>query len=169
MPLTVVGWARVVDLPAAGVHERQLDDLQLVTNARSEATLPIAVVGAHLAGMPLHGQLVERGCRLRRRTRTASRYRLYALAGTVPPKPGLARADEGAAIEVEVYDMPVQAVGSFLSLIPSPLGLGSVELEDGQWVQGFICEPWALAGAEDITRHGGWRAYLAARQALAPA
>ena len=163
-------WQAALGLPlGARLGRAELDDLQLVTNARSEATLPIAVVGAHLAGMPLHGQLVERGCRLRRRTRTASRYRLYALAGTVPPKPGLARADEGAAIEVEVYDMPVQAVGSFLSLIPSPLGLGSVELEDGQWVQGFICEPWALAGAEDITRHGGWRAYLAARQALAPA
>lgn len=165
--LAVLGarWQAALGLPLGRRLARaELADLQLDRNARAEPTLPIAVVGAHLAGMPLHGQLVERGCRLRRRTRTAPRYRLYALAGTVPPKPGLARADDGAGIEVEVYDMPVHAVGSFLALIPAPLGLGSVELENGQWVQGFICEPWGLAGAQDITCHGGWRAYLASRQ-----
>lgn len=158
-------WQAALGLPMGRrLGRAELTDLQLGLNARAEATLPIAVVGAHLAGMPLHGQLVERGCRLRRRTRTTPRYRLYALAGTVPPKPGLVRAEDGAGIEVEVYDMPVHAVGSFLALIPAPLGLGSVELEDGQWVQGFICEPWGLGGAEDITHHGGWRAYLASRQ-----
>jgi len=132
-------------------------------------TLMLAVVGAHLAGMPLHGQLLERGCRLRARTTTAPFYRLYALPGTVPPKPGLARVAEGGpvagvAIEVEVYDMPLAAVGSFLALIPPPLGLGSVQLADGSWVKGFICEGAALAsttGATDISAHGGWRAYRA--------
>ena len=133
------------------------------------ATLALAVVGAHLAGMPLHGQLVERGCRLRARTTTAPQYRLYALPGTVPPKPGLARVAEGEAgwaIELEVYDMPLAAVGSFLALIPPPLGLGSVQLADGSWVKGFICEGAALAsdtGATDISAHGGWRAYRAAQ------
>lgn len=128
-------------------------------------TLALAVVGAHLQGMPLHGQLVERGCRLLARTRTAAAYRLFALPGTVPPKPGLARVsaddgDAGMAIEVEVYEMPQDALGSFLALIPSPLGLGTVELADGRWVKGFICEPAGLVGAQDISHHGGWRAYM---------
>jgi len=133
---------------------------------QSAKVLQLAVVGAHLEGMPLHGQLVERGCRLVERTRTAAAYRLYSLPDTKPPKPGLARAtgtQPGAAIEVEVYEMPQDAVGSFLALIPPPLGLGSVELADGRWVKGFICEPHALAGALDITRHGGWRAWLESR------
>jgi allophanate hydrolase len=129
-------------------------------------TLALAVVGAHLAGMPLHGQLVERGCRLLARTRSAPHYRLHALPGTQPPKPGLARVapgEAGAAIELEVYEMPLDAVGSFLALIPPPLGLGSVELADGRWVKGFICEPAALQGAPDISHLGGWRAYMASR------
>jgi allophanate hydrolase len=131
-------------------------------------TLSLAVVGAHLQGMPLHGQLVERGCRLLARTHTAAAYRLYALPGTVPPKPGLARVgsasgEVGVSIEVEVYEMPLHAVGSFLALIPSPLGLGTVELADGRWVKGFICEPAGLVGAQDISHHGGWRAYIAER------
>ena len=134
----------------------------------SAPTLQLAVVGAHLQGMPLHGQLVERGCRLLAGTHTATAYRLYALPGTVPPKPGLARvgsesAVAGVSIEVEVYEMPLHAVGSFLALIPSPLGLGTVELADGRWVKGFICEPAGLAGATDISHHGGWRAYMAER------
>jgi len=131
---------------------------------RAAATLEIAVVGAHLAGMPLHGQLVERGCRLVARTLSAPHYRLYALAGTVPPKPGLVRVGEGGrAIELEVYEMPLDAVGSFLALILPPLGLGSVQLSDGRWVKGFICEPAGLEGAADISPLGGWRAYMASR------
>ena len=128
----------------------------------SAPTMEIAVVGAHLAGMPLHGQMTERGCKLLARTQTAKNYRLFVLPGTLPPKPGLVRVTEidnsgGAAIEVEVYAMPAAAVGSFLALIPPPLGLGSVQLADGRWVKGFICEPSAIAGATDITAHGGWR------------
>jgi len=147
--------------------EAAADDAEpaLTMPPAAAATLALAVVGAHLAGMPLHGQLVERGCRLRARTTTAPAYRLYALPGTVPPKPGLARVGEGAAgvtIEVEVYDMPADAVGSFLALIPPPLGLGSVQLADGSWVKGFICEGAALADATDISAFGGWRAYRAA-------
>ena len=82
----------------------------------------------------------------------------------MPPKPGLARVaagERGHAIEVEVVEMPADAVGSFLSLIAPPLGLGSVQLESGRWVKGFICEPHALSGAPEISRHGGWRAYIA--------
>ena len=129
----------------------------------SAATLPSAVVGAHLAGLPLNGQLTERGATLREATTTAPHYRLFALPNTTPPKPGLLRvSDGGAAIAVEVWDVPIAAVGSFLALIPPPLGLGSLELIDGRHVHGFICEPHALAGARDVTSFGGWRAYVAA-------
>ena len=140
------------------------DEFTLTSRIAAEPTLPLAVVGAHLEGLPLHGQLVERRCTLRERTRTAPRYRLHALPGTQPPKPALARVDGGgSAIEVEVYDMPQAELGSFLALIPPPLGLGSIELASGEWVKGFICEPWALRDAPDISTHGGWRAYLGAR------
>ncbi|MDO8693181.1 MAG: allophanate hydrolase, partial [Sheuella sp.] len=123
--------------------------------------LRIAVVGAHLQGMPLHQQLVDRQCRLIERTKTSSSYRLYALANTSPPKPGLVRSMEnGHQIELEIYEMPSEHVGSFLELIAAPLGLGSVELADGTWVKGFICEPWAIAQAQDISQLGGWRAYI---------
>jgi allophanate hydrolase len=130
----------------------------------SEATLPIVVVGAHLSGLPLNRQLTERGATLLAATATAPRYRLHALPGTVPPKPGLVRAAAGgAAIEVEVWSMPQRAVGSFLALIPPPLGLGSIELADGRWCHGFVCEAHAVEGAPDITACGGWRAWLASR------
>lgn len=127
-------------------------------------TLTVAVVGAHLTGMPLNSQLTERGATLLESTTTAAHYRLYALANSVPPKPGLKRVSaDGAAIAVELWSMPVTQFGSFVALIPSPLGIGTLELADGRLVKGFICEPWALETAEDISAFGGWRAYLAAR------
>jgi allophanate hydrolase len=132
----------------------------------STATLSIAVVGAHLAGLPLNHQLTERGATLREATRTAPNYRLFALPNTTPPKPGLLRVSSGgSSIAVEVWDVPITEVGSFLALIPPPLGLGSLELIDGREVHGFICEAHALAGARDITALGGWRAFLAAAAA----
>lgn len=123
----------------------------------------LAVVGAHLAGLPLNHQLTERGARLVARTRTAGIYRLYALAGTVPPKPGLVRDPDaaGAGIEVEVWELSVAAFGSFVAEVPPPLTIGTVVLADGASVKGFLCETAAIAGAEDITACGGWRAYLA--------
>lgn len=134
--------------------------------ALAAPTMMLSVVGAHLSGMPLHKQLTERQARLVSSTRTSPNYRLFALPGTVPPKPGLVRVSadassaEGQAIAVEVYALPQASIGSFLAMIPPPLGLGSVELEDGSWVKGFICEPCGLAGADDITAYGGWRAYM---------
>ena len=123
--------------------------------------LKVAVVGAHLSGMPLNGQLTERGASLVQTTRTSNQYRLYALPGTMPPKPGLKRVpNQGAAIAIEVWDIPLDQVGSFLALIPSPLGLGKLELADGTWVTGFVCEGYALDAALDVTAHGGWRAYI---------
>lgn len=131
-------------------------------------TITVAVVGAHLSGMPLNTQLTERGATLLETTKTAAKYRFFALPGTVPPKPGLLRvaegsAETGAAIVVELWSMPLEHFGSFVGLIPSPLGIGTLETEDGRQVKGFICEPWALEGAEDITAFGGWRAFMASR------
>ena len=129
--------------------------------APQPGTVRLAVVGAHLTGMPLNRELTERESVLVETTTTADVYRLYALAGTVPPKPGLVRSDSGAAIQVELWDMPLTAFGSFVAGIPSPLGIGTLELHDGRLVKGFICEGHALAGAQDITKFGGWRAYRA--------
>ncbi|MEP6723739.1 MAG: allophanate hydrolase [Variovorax sp.] len=133
----------------------------------SADTVKVAVVGAHLSGMPLNGQLRERGARLLAETQTAAQYRLYALPGTVPPKPGMVRVAPGAggAITVEVWEMPVAQYGSFVALIPAPLGIGSLTLADGSSVQGFLCEALALEGAEDITQHGGWRRFISYRNA----
>ena len=124
----------------------------------------VAVVGAHLSGMPLNGQLTERGATLLARTHTAPVYRLYALPGTVPPKPGLLRVapGEGQAIEIEIWDMPLAHYGSFVALVPAPLSIGTLALADGGSVQGFLCEPLALQGASDISHLGGWRAWIAA-------
>lgn len=123
--------------------------------------ITVAVVGAHLSGMPLNSQLTERNAILLEATQTAAAYRFYALPGTVPPKPGLVRTGDGAPIAVELWAVPVEHFGSFVALIPSPLGIGTLELIDGRSVKGFICESWAVAEAEDITALGGWRAYMA--------
>ncbi|MNT75498.1 Allophanate hydrolase [compost metagenome] len=97
--------------------------------------------------------------------RTAANYRLFALPGTVPPKPGMLQEPgfAGSGLAVEVWELPAAAFGQFVARIPAPLGIGKVTLEDGSQVSGFLCEAHALAGAEDITHHGGWRAYLASR------
>lgn len=125
------------------------------------ASVRVAVVGAHLSGMPLNYQLTERHAKLVASTRTAALYRLYHLKDTVPPKPGLMRTpDQGSMIEVEVWEMPLAGFGSFVSLIPSPLGIGTIVLEDGSSVKSFICEPYAIDGAKDITAFGGWKNYI---------
>jgi allophanate hydrolase len=125
------------------------------------AAVRLAVVGAHLSGEPLNHQLTGRGARLVRTCRTAPVYRLYALADTVPPKPGLVHiGSAGAAVEVEVWELSLEAFGAFVAEVPAPLAIGTLELEeDGTSVKGFVCEPRAVAGATDITEYGGWRAY----------
>lgn len=127
--------------------------------------IPLAVVGAHLTGFPLNAQLLERGAKLLKLTHTAPKYKFYELSSRPLLKPGLLKVDDssGAAIEVEVWAMPKEHLGSFLALIPSPLGLGKVELIDGSEVVGFICEPNGLQGAVDITEYGGWRNWMKAR------
>jgi len=122
----------------------------------------LAVVGAHLSGQPLNGQLTERNARLVSQTHTAPDYRLYALTGTVPPKPGLRRVAPGTGfrIEVEVWAMPESQFGSFIKLVGAPLGIGTVTIEDGSSVKGFICEPIGLESARDISTFGSWRSFL---------
>ena len=157
-------WQQSIDLPLGAASARLGDDeapgIALKQPAVRES-LPLAVVGAHLSGMPLNGQLRERGARLLRTTTTSPHYRLYALPGGTPPKPGLVRASVGGhAIALEVWEMPTASVGSLLALIPPPLGLGSVELGDGNHVHGLVCEAHAAAHASDISSFGGWRAYI---------
>jgi len=124
--------------------------------------ISLAVVGAHLTGQPLNWQLTDRGARLMKTCRTASGYRLYALAGTVPAKPGLVRDDAfaGPGIEVEVWAVPEDRFGGFVAAVPPPLGIGSATLENGDVVKCFICEGYAIESATEITSFGGWRNYL---------
>ncbi|MGW1089308.1 allophanate hydrolase [Streptomyces sp. NPDC002596] len=120
----------------------------------------IAVVGAHLTGQPLNPQLLSLGARLVRTTTTAPVYRLHALR-TDQPKPGLERVDEGGAtIEAEVWELPPEGLGTLTTALPHPMTVGRIDLADGTSVPGFLCEPYTLRGATDITAHGGWRAYL---------
>jgi allophanate hydrolase len=134
------------------VAESQISDLKF----------QIAVCGAHLSGLPLNPQLVQLGAKLVRATRTAPHYQLYALPGTTPPKPGLVRVKSGgASIEVEVWELTADAYGRFVAAIPAPLGIGTLALEDGTSVQGFLCEAHAVEGARDITSFGGWKPFLA--------
>ncbi len=144
-----------------------LPSMQTITGIKHRQMVDVAVVGAHLSGMPLNCQLAERGATLVQVTQTAADYKLYALPGTTPPKPGLLRvaSGQGARIALEVWRMPVEHYGSFVALIPSPLGIGTLALADGSHVQGFVCEAQALHGAQDISHLGGWRAYIAALSA----
>jgi allophanate hydrolase len=121
----------------------------------------LAVVGAHLSGMPLNHELTALGATLAKRARTARDYRLFVLPDTVPQKPGLLRSPgfEGPGIEIEVWTLDAAAFGRFVARIPAPLGIGKLRLDDGSEVSGFLAETHAVAGAEEITALGGWRAY----------
>ncbi len=154
---------------AQGATGQPLPAPVAIPGIKPQAMVKVAVVGAHLSGMPLNGQLTERGARLVATTQTAPDYRFFALPGTVPPKPGLVRvgAGTGGAIAVEVWEMPAAHYGSFVALIPAPLGIGTLTLADGSSVQGFVCESLATQGALDITHLGGWRAYIASLKAPA--
>jgi allophanate hydrolase len=132
--------------------------------ATSGQPIPVAVCGAHMEGLPLNHQLVSRGATFVRRTRTIASYRFYALPGGPPFRPGLVRVPAGgASVDVEVWSVPAEHFGSFVAGIPAPLGIGKVDLEDGQQISGFLCEAHAVEGARDITDLGGWRQYLRTR------
>jgi allophanate hydrolase len=125
------------------------------------ALIKVAVCGAHLAGLPLNGQLTSRGATLTASTHTAPHYRLFALPGGPVRRPGLVRdTNAGAAIDVEVWELPIEEFGSFVANIPAPLGIGKVQLADASWCCGFICEGAGIEGAEEVTHLGGWRAFL---------
>ena len=129
---------------------------------RADTHIDVAVCGAHLSGLPLNHQLTSRHARLRATTQTAPRYRLYALPGGPPFRPGLVQVpDGGMAIDVEVWSVPSALFGSFVAGIPAPLGIGKLELADGSQVCGFICETLATLDAPDISAYGGWRPYIA--------
>jgi allophanate hydrolase len=142
-------------------------DLPMPKAAKTEPKLldgyiPVAVCGAHLSGLPLNSQLTDRNAYLLRATRTSAHYEFYALPGGPPKRPGLVRVKEGGgAVDVEVWAVPQQHFGSFVAGIPSPLGIGKVELEDGSWCPGFLCEGWAVEGAQRITQMGSWRKFIA--------
>lgn len=124
-------------------------------------TVKLAVVGAHLKDMPLHWQLTSRDAKFVGAFQTAPTYRLYAMADSTPPKPALVHSEDGAEIAVEVYELDAAAFGSFVAEVPAPLAIGTVTLADGSSVKGFVAEPRATVGAEDVTDLGGWRAYIA--------
>jgi allophanate hydrolase len=144
-------------------------EIALPTPAPKPLPLPgmirVVLCGAHMSGLALNGQLIERGARLMRRCRTAPAYRLFALETFSPPRPGLLRDDAGSAIEVEVWAIPSESFGSFVDAVPAPLGIGTVELEDGDHARGFLCESYAVVGSPEISQLGGWRAYLRQRGA----
>jgi allophanate hydrolase len=136
----------------------------ILSSQPMSAEIAIAVCGAHMSGLPLNRELTERGGRLLRDCRTAPAYRLHALAGGPPIRPGLVRSIGGASIAVEVWALPRERFGDFIAGVPAPLCIGTVELEDGSTVKGFLCEASGLAGAADVTGYGGWRDYLSAGQ-----
>ncbi|MGE4220677.1 MAG: allophanate hydrolase [Alphaproteobacteria bacterium] len=139
-------------------------------HAAPPGTVPLAVVGAHMSGLPLNVTLIENGGTFLRETQTASDYRLYALPGGPPARPGLLRVgpDRGASIAAEIWAMPPDGLGRLMATIPSPLSIGSIQLADGQSVLGFLVEAAGTNGADDITAFGGWRAYIGAASAAAP-
>jgi allophanate hydrolase len=150
-----------------GGSERKLEDTPAITSsAAPHGCVMMAVVGAHLTGQPLNWQMTERKARLVKTIKTDAHYRLYVLPNSTPAKPGLVYTPDfaGPGIELEVWAMPEDTVGTFLNGIPAPLGLGTVLLEDGSRVKGFLCEPAGIVGAEEITHLGGWRAYMLAKK-----
>lgn len=153
-------WQRSLNLSLGATGLAVKPEEFMVSAPLSPACVRVAVVGAHLTGMPLNFQLTRRNAVRAEQTTTAARYKLYALANTTPPKPGLVRAEDGCAIIVELWDIPLARFGEFVAEIPAPLGIGSLELADGRTVKGFICEPWAIPDATDITHFGGWRSYI---------
>ena len=154
-----------------GASDQPVPTLQAAPPALRIGEIALAVVGAHLSGMPLNGELRALNARLIKVTATAPDYQLFALRGTVPPKPGLLRVErgEGASIALEVWALTAEAFGRFVSNIPTPLGIGTLRLDDGSEVKGFLVEPAALDGARDISKFGSWRHFIESAKATAQA
>ena len=152
-------WQQQLGLNLGAIDEPLPISQKIQTTFRN--MIPVVVCGAHLQGLPLNWQLTERGATLLQQTQTAKKYRMYALPGGPPYRPGLMRdEDNGTAIEVEIWTVPKEEFGSFVANIPAPLGIGKVEIVDGRWLPGFICEAYAACNAEDISQLGSWKNYL---------
>jgi len=161
-----------ITLLAQGGEDRRVADFaallsgETLPEAPAGAEIELVVVGAHLSGMALNGELTALGGRLKRVARTRPEYALHLLPDTQPAKPGLVRTGPGGGtVEVEVWTLPEDGFARFVAAIPAPLGLGRIALADGTSPQGFLAEAWAVQGAPDITAFGGWRSYCAARLA----
>ncbi len=161
--LALAARAQRAAVATLGATKRPLPEPAPDTSSPSGAnTIDVMVCGAHMSGLPLNEQLLERGAWQVATTRTAPVYRFYALPGGPPFRPGLVQVHEnGVAIDVEVWRVPTETFGSFVSGIPAPLAIGKVKLEDGSAVCGFLCESVGVTGAKDISALGGWRQYLA--------
>jgi allophanate hydrolase len=156
-----------ITLLGRGGEDRLLMDIAGIVNGKAAGkpqagNIDIVVVGAHLSGMPLNHELVSLGARLVKTARTLPEYRLFALPGTAPAKPGMLRVgpEDGRSIEVEIWSLSATAFATFVSAIGSPLGIGRIRLDDGSLRQGFLVEQIAVAGALDVSDHGGWRSYM---------
>ena len=154
---------RLAGTPLGATGSAQPERDFVPASAAVDDDVEIAVVGAHLSGMPLNHELVRQGGRLLRKATTTAAYRLFALPGGPPARPGLVRVgpDQGSAIAVEVWSLPSQGFGRFVARIPAPLTIGTLQLSDGTAPKGFLCESKGVEGATDITEHGGWRAFMA--------
>jgi allophanate hydrolase len=148
-----------------GATGRPLPPLEPLPPVAPVGTLELAVVGAHLSGMALNHELRSAGATFLRAVDTEPCYELYALPGGPPERPGLVRVAPGTgdAIATEVWALPAEAFGRFVAGIPAPLGIGTLLLADGTRPKGFLCEGSAVAGAKNISRFAGWRAYVAAK------
>ncbi len=168
--------AQVAALGAA-LHRRAGVTLGATGRAAPEPAAPsvepgpgeiaLAAVGAHMSGLPLNGELTRLGARFLRAAKTSAEYRLHALPGGPPKRPGMVRAPGGGRIALEVWAVPQARFGEFIRGVPAPLSIGSATLEDGSVVKSFLCEAAGLEGAEDVTAFGGWRAYLAGDKSAA--
>jgi allophanate hydrolase len=153
-------WQQTTNLPLGTSNQ----SYAVSTQMSSAHAVKLAVVGAHLSGMPLNFQITTRGGTLVQKTKTAPHYQLYALKNTMPPKPGLQYLHKGQSIEVEVWEIPFANFGQIVAEVPAPLGIGNLQLADGSWVKGFICEGYALEDATNISHFGGWRAFIQSKQ-----
>jgi len=131
------------------------------TTINNDEKMKLLVCGAHMSDLSLNYQLTDLSAHLLEKTKTAATYQLYALAGGPPYRPGLVRQSvNGCAIDVEVWEIATSALGAFIQNIPEPLGLGKVEIDSGEQVIGFICQPEGIQTATNISHFGGWRKYL---------
>ncbi len=159
-----MAWQRRAGLPLGASKTVLSADEELPrmepTRTAEKGTARVAVAGAHLRGQPLHEELLRTGARFVRTCRTAPLYRFVALMDLKPPRPGLLRDESRAgAVTVEIYDLPLAGFGELVLSVAPPLAIGTVKLEDGEAVKGFLCESFAAARGRDITDFGGWIAF----------